>query len=137
MEKIDTKKYRFIDLYAGLGGFHQALSSLGHKGVWASEYNLNLRELYARNFPGTPIEGDIFKVDVDSIPDHDIICGGFPCQPFSRAGYMKGFADESKGNHFFRILDIIDSKSVKNKTPKYVFLENVETVLKHDNKKNL
>ena len=129
-----NSQYKFIDLYAGLGGFHQALSSLGHVGVWASEYNLNLRELYAKNFPGTPIEGDIFKVDIDSIPDHDIICGGFPCQPFSRAGYMKGFADESKGNHFFRILDIIDSKSKIQKPPKYIFLENVETLLKHDNK---
>ncbi|MDC1370861.1 DNA (cytosine-5-)-methyltransferase [Flavobacteriales bacterium] len=125
---------KFIDLYAGLGGFHQALSKLGHKGVWASEYNSNLRDLYSKNFPGTHIEGDIFKVDVDKIPDHDIICGGFPCQPFSRAGLMKGFEDESKGNHFFRILDIIDSKKKINKAPKYIFLENVETVLKHDNK---
>lgn len=130
----DTTKYTFIDLYAGLGGFHQALSSLGHKGVWASEFNPNLRELYTKNFPSTPIEGDIFKVDISNIPDHDIICGGFPCQPFSRAGFMKGFADESKGNHFFRILDIIDSKNLENKAPKFVFLENVETLLKHDNK---
>lgn len=129
-----TTKYTFIDLYAGLGGFHQALSSLGHRGVWASEFNTNLRELYSKNFPNTPIEGDIFKVDIKAIPDHDIICGGFPCQPFSRAGFMKGFADESKGNHFFRILDIIDSKNIENKAPKFVFLENVETLLKHDNK---
>jgi DNA (cytosine-5)-methyltransferase 1 len=127
-------KYTFIDLYAGLGGFHQALSSLGHKGVWASEFNIHLRELYTKNFPGTPIEGDIFQVDIENIPDHDIICGGFPCQPFSRAGYMKGFADESKGNHFFKILEIIDSKIKKNTPPKYIFLENVETLLKHDNK---
>jgi DNA (cytosine-5)-methyltransferase 1 len=131
---IHKTKYTFIDLYAGLGGFHQALSSLGHRGVWASEFNTNLRELYSKNYPNTPIEGDIFKVDIKSIPDHDIICGGFPCQPFSRAGYMKGFADESKGNHFFRILDIIDSKKTEDKAPKYVFLENVETLLKHDNK---
>jgi DNA (cytosine-5)-methyltransferase 1 len=133
----DTTKYTFIDLYAGLGGFHQALSSLGHRGVWASEFNPNLRELYSKNFPSTPIEGDIFKVDIKSIPDHDIICGGFPCQPFSRAGFMKGFADESKGNHFFRILDIIDSKYLENKAPKFVFLENVETLLKHDNKNTI
>ena len=129
-----AKKLKFIDLYAGLGGFHQALSALGHEGVWASEYNTNLRKLYRKNFPGTKIEGDIFKVDVEEIPDHDIICGGFPCQPFSRAGYMKGFADESKGNHFFRILDIIDSKAKRNASPKYIFLENVETILKHDDR---
>ena len=128
---MKKKSLKFIDLYAGLGGFHQALSKLGHECVWASEYNINLRNLYKKNFPNTPIEGDIFKVDLDSIPEHDIICGGFPCQPFSRAGKMLGFEDLKKGNHFFKILDIIDSR--KNK-PKYIFLENVETLLKHDNK---
>ena len=102
---MKKKSLKFIDLYAGLGGFHQALSKLGHECVWASEYNLNLRNLYKKNFPKTPIEGDIFKVDLDSIPEHDIICGGFPCQPFSRAGKMLGFEDLKKGNHFFKILE--------------------------------
>jgi DNA (cytosine-5)-methyltransferase 1 len=125
------KKIKFIDLYAGLGGFHQALEKLGHDCVWASEYNLNLRELYKKNFPKTPIEGDIFQVDLTDIPSHDLICGGFPCQPFSRAGKMLGFGDLQKGNHFFKILEIIDSK--KNDAPKYLLLENVETILKHDN----
>lgn len=127
-----AKKLRFIDLYAGLGGFHQALTKLGHKCVWASEYNNNLRELYRKNFPNTPIEGDIFKVKLEDIPNHDILCGGFPCQPFSRAGKMLGFEDLKKGNHFFKILEIIDSK-IKN-PPKYIFLENVETLLKHNNR---
>ena len=125
------KKIKFIDLYAGLGGFHQALEKLGHDCVWASEYNLNLRELYKKNFPKTPIEGDIFQVDLTDIPSHDLICGGFPCQPFSRAGKMLGFGDLQKGNHFFKILEIIDSK--KNDAPKYLLLENVETILRHDN----
>lgn len=124
------KKIKFIDLYAGLGGFHQALEQLGHKCVWASEYNLNLRELYKKNFPGTPIEGDIFKVGLNEIPNHDLICGGFPCQPFSRAGKMLGFEDLKKGNHFFKILEILDSK--RKKSPKYILLENVETILKHN-----
>jgi len=123
-------KIKYIDLYAGLGGFHQALEKLGHECVWASEYNLNLRDLYKKNFPNTPIEGDIFKVDLNSIPQHDLICGGFPCQPFSRAGKMLGFDDLKKGNHFFRILSIIDIQ--KEKAPKYLLLENVETVLKHN-----
>tara|TARA_B100001059_G_scaffold77407_1_gene75126 strand:- start:8707 stop:10041 length:1335 start_codon:yes stop_codon:yes gene_type:complete len=127
---MKKKSLKFIDLYAGLGGFHQALSKLGHECVWASEYNLNLRSLYKKNFPKTPIEGDIFKVDLDSIPEHDIICGGFPCQPFSRAGKMQGFEDLKKGNHFFKILEIIDSRKYK---PTYIFLENVETILKHNN----
>lgn len=124
------KKIKFIDLYAGLGGFHQALEKLGHECVWASEYNVNLRELYKKNFPNTPIEGDIFKVDLNQIPTHDLICGGFPCQPFSRAGKMLGFEDLKKGNHFFKILEIIDSK--KNDAPQYIILENVETILKHN-----
>ncbi len=124
---------KFIDLYAGLGGFHQAIEKLNHSCVWASEYNLNLRELYKKNFPNTPVDGDIFKVDLKEIPDHDLICGGFPCQPFSRAGKMLGFDDLTKGNHFFKILEIIDSK--KNKAPKYLLLENVETILRHDNGK--
>ncbi len=123
-------KIKYIDLYAGLGGFHQALEKLGHECVWASEYNTNLRELYKKNFPNTPIEGDIFKVDLNSIPQHDLICGGFPCQPFSRAGKKLGFDDLKKGNHFFRILSIIDIQ--KEKAPKYLLLENVETVLKHN-----
>lgn len=122
---------KFIDLYAGLGGFHQGLTRLGHKAVWACEQNENLRKLYQINYDNTPIEGDIFKVDLNLIPDHDVICGGFPCQPFSRAGYMKGFEDENKGNHFFKILEIIDAK--KKKSPQYIFLENVETLLRHDN----
>jgi len=124
------KKIKFIDLYAGLGGFHQALEKLGHECVWASEYNLILRNLYKKNFPNTPIEGDIFKVDLNKIPRHDLICGGFPCQPFSRAGKMLGFEDLKKGNHFFKILEIIDSK--KNDAPQYIILENVETILKHN-----
>lgn len=126
-----TSSLKFIDLYAGLGGFHQALEKLGHKCVWASEYNASLRKIYNKNFPETPIEGDIFKVNIASIPQHDVICGGFPCQPFSRAGKMLGFQDENKGNHFFKILEIIDNQ--KEHAPKFIFLENVETILKHDN----
>jgi len=123
---------KYIDLYAGLGGFHQALDKLGHECVWACEYNFNLRNLYQKNFPNTPVvEGDIFNVDISMIPDHDVICAGFPCQPFSRAGKMLGFDDLSKGNHFFQILKIIDSK-VGNKKPQFIILENVETLLRHD-----
>ena len=97
---MNKNRIKFIDLYAGLGGFHQALEKLGHDCVWASEYNFNLRELYKKNFPKTPIEGDIFQVNLTDIPPHDLICGGFPCQPFSRAGKMLGFEDLKKGNHF-------------------------------------
>jgi DNA (cytosine-5)-methyltransferase 1 len=119
----------FIDLYAGLGGFHLALETLGHKCVFASEMNNVLRELYSKNFPGTVIHGDVLKLDIEKdIPKHQILCGGFPCQPFSRAGLQKGFNDEKKGNHFFRIMEILEHHN-----PEFILLENVETILKHDN----
>ena len=120
---------RFIDLYAGLGGFHLALEELGHNCVFSSEINKTLRELYKENFPDSNIHGDILKVDVkNDIPKHDILCGGFPCQPFSRAGKQLGFEDEQKGNHFFKIVEIL-----KYHQPEFIILENVETILKHDN----
>lgn len=80
---------KFIDLFAGLGGFHQALEDYGAECVFASEINSSLSELYERNF-GIKPEGDIRAVDLKSIPDHDILCAGFPCQPFSKAGDQKG-----------------------------------------------
>lgn len=123
------KKYKkFIDLYAGLGGFHQGLKSLGHKCVWASEKNKHLVELYTQNYPGVEIQEDILKVHPSEIPTHDILTAGFPCQPFSRSGYRMGFADVNRGNHFFKILDILAFHKTE-----YFILENVETIKKHDN----
>ena len=89
--KPNKKSYTFIDLFAGLGGFHLALQQLGHKCVFASELKEDLQKLYDLNFPGTPIYGDITKINPEQIPPHDIICGGFPCQPFSQAGKQQGF----------------------------------------------
>ena len=83
---------KFIDLFAGLGGFHIALHSLGHKCVFASEINEDLRKLYKINH-GIDCNGDINAVEVKDIPKHNIICAGFPCQPFSNAGFQKGFDD--------------------------------------------
>ncbi len=80
---------KFIDLFAGLGGFHVALRRLGHECVFASEIDSVLQSLYASNF-GLKAHGDIRQVDVSSIPPHDILCAGFPCQPFSKAGRQKG-----------------------------------------------
>ena len=120
---------RFIDLFAGLGGFHFALSELGHKCVFASELREDLRKLYAINFPGTRIEGDITKIDPRDIPAHDILCAGFPCQPFSQAGKRQGFNDEkARGNLFYTICDIIDVHH-----PRYILLENVSNLKGHDN----
>ncbi len=121
--------YRFIDLFAGLGGFHKALSSLGHECVFASELKEDLRELYTQNFPNTPIYGDITKIDPHAIPPHQVLCAGFPCQPFSQAGKREGFNDaKQRGNLFDYICAIVDVHR-----PKYLFLENVQNLKNHDN----
>ena len=120
---------RFIDLFAGLGGFHLALAHLGCQCVFASEIKDDLRRLYQESFPGTPIFGDITQITPDEIPTHDILCGGFPCQPFSQAGKRQGFNDDkNRGNLFYYIAEII-----RYHRPRYVFLENVANLKGHDN----
>lgn len=126
--KQNKQQYTFIDLFAGLGGFHLALQQLGCKCVFASEIKDDLRKLYALNFPDTPIYGDITKINPEDIPAHDIICGGFPCQPFSQAGKRQGFNDEKeRGSLFDYICDIVAFHK-----PKYIFLENVANLKGHD-----
>lgn len=123
------QSYRFIDLFAGLGGFHLALEALGHECVFASELKEDLQTLYKQNFPNTPIFGDITQIDPKSIPPHDIICAGFPCQPFSQAGKREGFNDaKHRGNLFDYICAIVAVHR-----PKYLFLENVQNLKNHDN----
>ncbi|KZN47647.1 DNA (cytosine-5-)-methyltransferase [Pseudoalteromonas luteoviolacea] len=117
---------RFIDLFAGLGGFHQALSKRGAECVFASELNPNLSELYMKNF-GIQPHGDIRKVDLNSIPEHDILCAGFPCQPFSKAGDQKGLECPQWGNLFDYVVAIL-----KLKKPRYFIIENVPNLIKHD-----
>lgn len=116
----------FIDLFAGLGGFHLALKHLGHKCVFASELNEDLRALYKANH-GIDCNGDITKVDIESIPPHNIICAGFPCQPFSKAGKQAGLKDSVNGNFFDLIMKIADLY-----VPEYIFLENVPNLKSHD-----
>ncbi len=118
---------KFVDLFAGLGGFHLALTSLGCQCVFASELRPDLRRLYNVNFPGVRIEGDITQVDEGDIPPHDVLCGGFPCQPFSQAGKRQGFNDEGRGNLFYEICRIL-----KRHKPEFVILENVSNLLGHD-----
>lgn len=127
---MDKQNFRYIDLFAGLGGFHLALQEIGGgKCVFASELKADLRELYKINFPDTPIiEGDITKIDPHNVPSHDILCAGFPCQPFSQAGKRQGFDDEKKrGNLFDYICDILAVHR-----PEFVFLENVANLKGHD-----
>jgi DNA (cytosine-5)-methyltransferase 1 len=121
---------RFIDLFAGLGGFHKALHELGHECVFASELNAPLRELYKENWD-IEAQGDIKKIvkdNIDSIPDHDILCAGFPCQPFSKAGKQLGREDKERGTLFDEI-----AKILKHKKPQFFILENVRYIAKHDN----
>ena len=134
--------FKFIDLFAGIGGFHIAMEELGGECVFAAEWNENCRKTYTANFSktspkifnsdGTPNKyfcEDITKFDPKEIPDHDVLCAGFPCQPFSQAGYKLGFED-TRGTLFFNVAEI-----VKEKKPKAVFLENVRGLLNHDNGK--
>ncbi len=120
------KKFKFIDLFAGIGGFHQALEQLGGKCVFASEIDKNCIETYKKNY-GIDANYDITKINPEDVPDHDVLCGGFPCQAFSKAGKQKGFA-ETRGTLFFYI-----EKILLVKKPKYIILENVRNLVSHDN----
>ena len=117
---------KFIDLFAGLGGFRLALESFGAECVYSNEWDKYAQEVYQMNFGDMP-EGDITLVDENSIPEHDILCAGFPCQAFSISGKQKGFED-SRGTLFFDVARI-----VKTKNPKVVFMENVKNFASHDN----
>ena len=130
IEKKLLKNYKFIDLFAGLGGFRLALESLGAKCVYSNEWDSHAQKVYADNFGHIP-EGDITKVDEKTIPNHDILCAGFPCQAFSISGKQRGFED-SRGTLFFDVARI-----VKEKKPKIVFMENVKNFATHDGGKTL
>ena len=117
---------RFIDLFAGLGGFHQAAASRGAECVFASELNSDLADLYEKNFGLRP-EGDIKKVNLEGIADHDLLCAGFPCQPFSKAGDQKGLECPQWGNLFDYVIDIL-----RIKKPRHFIIENVPNLIRHD-----
>ncbi|MBO7122159.1 MAG: DNA (cytosine-5-)-methyltransferase [Treponema sp.] len=125
-----SKPLKFIDLFAGIGGFHIALSSLGGEAVFASEWDKDAATVYENNFKLKPA-GDITKISEKSIPDHDILCAGFPCQAFSISGKQLGFED-SRGTLFFDVARI-----AKEKQPKVMFLENVKNLARHDGGKTL
>ncbi|MDE0723755.1 MAG: DNA cytosine methyltransferase [Alphaproteobacteria bacterium] len=133
---------KFIDLFAGIGGFHYALHNLGAECVFASEIDKYARETYQLNlakvspllFDNNTFNDDIMKITdpKNQIPDFDILCAGFPCQPFSQAGHKRGFEElhQNRGNMFFKICEILEAKR-----PKAFFLENVRHILKHDDGK--
>lgn len=127
-------KFKFIDLFAGIGGIRLAYQNIGGKCVFTSEWDTYSKKTYEANFGEVPF-GDITKIKETEIPDHDILLGGFPCQPFSIAGVSKknslgrahGFLDETQGTLFFDVARII-----KHKKPKAFMLENVKNLLSHD-----
>lgn len=131
----ESASFKFIDLFCGIGGFHLAFGRQGGKCVFASDWDRFSQQTYHANFPETELHGDITQVAIDRIPQHDILCAGFPCQPFSIAGVSKknslgrkhGFEDERQGNLFFHIRDIL-----KNHRPRAFVLENVKNLVSHD-----
>lgn len=131
---VKTHKFRFIDLFAGIGGTRLAFQNLGGKCVFSSEWDDASKQTYYMNFGEYPW-GDITKIDTKDIPDHDVLLAGFPCQPFSIAGVSKknslgrlhGFSDETQGTLFYDIVRIL-----KEKQPSAFLLENVKNLKSHD-----
>ncbi|MDB9973553.1 DNA cytosine methyltransferase [Gammaproteobacteria bacterium] len=130
------KNIKFIDLFAGIGGFHLAFHKLGAECVFASEIDPIAREVYENNFSKISPEifpdffnKDIYNQDTKDIPEFDVLCGGFPCQPFSQIGQRRGFKEnyQGRGNLFFEITRIIEDKK-----PRAFFLENVQHIMNHD-----
>jgi DNA (cytosine-5)-methyltransferase 1 len=136
-EEADDAEFRFIDLFAGIGGIRMAFEAHGGRCIFTSEWNPFAQKTYLANFANSAhtLEGDITKVDEKDIPDHDVLLAGFPCQPFSIAGVSKknalgrahGFADETQGTLFFDVARIIAAKR-----PAAFLLENVKNLVSHD-----
>ena len=134
------KKIRIADLFCWIGGFHLAFQNLWAECVFASDIDIHARKTYEANhrkhseglFKSGNFVGDISIVPSDKIPDLDILCGGFPCQPFSQSGYKRWFEDPGRWNLFFDIVRIL-----KDKRPKAFFLENVRHLINHDDGKTL
>ncbi len=131
---VENPKFKFIDLFAGIGGIRLAFQNLEGKCVFSSEWNKFAKKTYEANFGEVPF-GDITKIEAREIPDHDILLAGFPCQPFSIAGVSKkkslgrqhGFLDKTQGTLFFDVARIIEYKK-----PKAFMLENVKNLVSHD-----
>ena len=141
---MTEKKFTFIDLFAGIGGFHTAMHSVGGKCVFASEWDKYARVSYEANYKDIEptlfikdkndnylyFNEDITKANPANIPVFDVCCGGFPCQPFSVAGLRRGFED-TRGTLFFNIANIVKNKIETGNPPKVLFLENVKGLKSH------
>ena len=123
-----------ISLFSGIGGLDQGFINAGYDIIWANDFDKYAVQTYQANFDSPIVHGDINEIALDSIPDHDILIGGFPCQPFSMMGSELGFED-ARGTLFFRIAEIINSKIKANKKPRAIILENVRSLKTHNNGK--
>lgn len=126
----EKPEFTFIDLFAGIGGFRIPMQEIGGKCVFSSEFNTHAQRAYELNFGEIPF-GDITDMDLDIVPKHDVLCAGFPCQPFSISGKMKGFED-TRGTLIYNVFQIIEKRQ-----PSVVFLENVKHLVYHDKKRTL
>jgi DNA (cytosine-5)-methyltransferase 1 len=131
-----TQGFTFIDLFAGIGGLRLAMESIGGRCVFTSEWDKYAKQTYEENHKDNrPIADDIQKISEDDIPDHDVLCAGFPCQPFSLAGVSKknalgrahGFLDETQGTLFFDVVRVL-----RRRQPLAFMLENVKNLQSHD-----
>ena len=126
-QKSAKREFKFIDLFSGIGGFHQALEQLGGVCVLASDIDAECRDVYEKNYKLKPLS-DIRAIEAKDVPDHDVLCAGFPCQPFSKGGSQKGFTDQTRGTLFYEIVRIVEVKK-----PRFLILENVRNIASHDN----
>lgn len=123
-----------VSLFSGIGGFEEGISKSSVKSnvVFSSEIDKSASDSYNANFPNSNLHGDITKIDVSIVPDHEFLVAGFPCQAFSIAGKREGFEDKTRGTLFFDILRIL-----KSKRPKYILLENVRNLISHDRSRTI
>ena len=122
---------KIVSLFSGIGGLDQGFEQAGFNVVWANDFDKYAVQTYQANFKSPIILGDINAIDLNEIPDHDVLIGGFPCQPFSMMGSELGFED-ARGTLFFRIAEIINSKIEKGKKPRAIVLENVRSLKTHN-----
>ena len=122
-----TYNFKFIDLFSGSGGFHQAMTQLGGECVLASEIDANCNQVYKQNYHMDSAVNVRDLNEKTDIPDHDVLCAGFPCQAFSKAGKQAGLKDQTRGTLFFEIERIL-----REKKPEYIVLENVRNLVSHD-----
>ncbi len=123
-------EFTFIDLFAGIGGFRIPMQEVGGKCVFSSEFNYHAQKAYELNFGEVPF-GDITKINLNIVPKHNVLCAGFPCQPFSISGKMKGFED-TRGTLIYYVFKIIEAHE-----PEVILLENVKHLVYHDKKRTL